>query len=353
MEARDAGEGALLGRRVGEIQDAPETERDRRGDAPVPMQVRPGKLPARPLRDVEAHPIGAHPHVSVPELGKGLVNPPRVSDGSECRMLEILHHDAVGAPPVPRFRIVGRRAEMRENGRHGRLAGIRRHGIGDDDVAVFIPEGEILCRQDRGSGRDLREVATDLLGIAASGLGRIDAGDLHGGQCAGRGDDPALELLESRSGVSHILHRLLEADAERMEHQAIEMEGGRIMAPSAMAGARPGFPQSQHTEDPRIVRQVHITFEIAIIPATTRARFERRVKTPLCPRFRQCIRSRRVPRRQLRRNSCLTAQPTACPGSSAYEFRARRARRRGGRARNRTPAPRQSASSTPPASPRP
>jgi hypothetical protein len=131
---------------------------------------------------------------------------------------------------------------MRENSRCGPLAGVRRYGIGDNDVTVFLPEGEIVRRQQGRIGLELAKPPPDLLRAAVPGLGRIDALDLQGLWLAGRGDDPALELLEGRRATSHILQRLLETDTERMEHQAIEMETGQVVARRSIPGARSGFP---------------------------------------------------------------------------------------------------------------
>jgi hypothetical protein len=112
--------------------------------------------------------------------------------------------------------------------------------MGDNDVTVFLPEGEIVRRQQGRIGLELAKPPPDLLRAAVPGLGRIDARDLQG--LAGRGDDPALELLKGRRATSHILQRLLETDTERMEHQAIEMETGQVVARRSIPGARSGFP---------------------------------------------------------------------------------------------------------------
>jgi hypothetical protein len=131
---------------------------------------------------------------------------------------------------------------MRENSRCGPLAGVRRYGNSDNNVAVLPPEGEIVRRQHGRIGLELAKPPPDLLRAAVPDLGRIDALDLQGLWLAGRGDDPALELLEGRRATSHILQRLLETDTERMEHQAIEMETGQIVARRSIPGARSGFP---------------------------------------------------------------------------------------------------------------
>jgi len=153
---------------------------------------------------------------------------------------------------------------MRENSPHGLLTGARRYGIGDDDVAMFVPERQVVCRQHGRIGLDFPERVSDLVRVIAPGLGRIDARDLRGGRLACRGGDPALKLLEGRRALSHILHRLLETDAERMEHKAIEMELGRVVVPSSIPGVRPGFPEAPHTEHPGIVHGVQIGFQLCL-----------------------------------------------------------------------------------------
>jgi hypothetical protein len=61
MEARHQGERALFRRRVRQIEDARRPERDRRLNADIPVQVRPGKFLARALRHIEADAVGGDP----------------------------------------------------------------------------------------------------------------------------------------------------------------------------------------------------------------------------------------------------------------------------------------------------
>ena len=113
VEARHQRERALLGRRIGEVEDALHAERNRRLQADVPMRVRSREAPALALGHVEAGPVGGDPEVGgPPELREGLVDADRAAVRFERRVLEILHHDAVVAASVPRLRIVRLRAEM-------------------------------------------------------------------------------------------------------------------------------------------------------------------------------------------------------------------------------------------------
>lgn len=61
LEAGDQRECALLGRRVGKVEDAAGAERDRRFHADIPVQMRAGKFPTFPLRHIEADAVGGRP----------------------------------------------------------------------------------------------------------------------------------------------------------------------------------------------------------------------------------------------------------------------------------------------------
>src|SRR5205807_88950 len=103
VESGYAGEGALLGRRVGQIKNALGVERHRLGEAGVPVQIGPGEMPTGTLRDVEADPVGRDPQISgPPQLRERLVYARRAAVRGERGVLEVLHHDAVVAPAIPR-----------------------------------------------------------------------------------------------------------------------------------------------------------------------------------------------------------------------------------------------------------
>jgi hypothetical protein len=85
LKAGHEGEGALLGRRVGEIKNSAGAQRDRRFDADVPMQVRTGEAIVVAFRRIEADPVGGGPQVRrAPELGEGLVDARRAAAKAGC-----------------------------------------------------------------------------------------------------------------------------------------------------------------------------------------------------------------------------------------------------------------------------
>jgi hypothetical protein len=134
----------------------------------------------------------------------------RAPRGFESRVLKILHHDAVVAAPVPCVRIVGTRAEMVPQGLRRCVTRLRRYSIVQDDVTVFIPEGEVVSAEDRRAGFDRRKMARGFLRHVTAGDGGIDARDALRRNTAGGGDDPSLELLETRR-LGEITDRLFEA----------------------------------------------------------------------------------------------------------------------------------------------
>ncbi|HEY5217800.1 MAG TPA: hypothetical protein VIJ17_13010 [Pseudolabrys sp.] len=138
-------------------------------------------------------------------------------------MLEILHHDAVVAAPVPAFRIVGARIEMiPERLRRRHAAGVR-HGVVQHDVAVLIPEREIVGGQHRLARRHVSEPAFDLGRIVGAGHRRVDARGARRRNAAGGGHDPALERLECRRILAEIMHGLFEPAPGGVDDEMIEL----------------------------------------------------------------------------------------------------------------------------------
>ena len=158
VKAGDAGEGALAGIGVGEVQDGLQAERDRLHEADIPMQMRAGEIPAGPFGGIEAGLIDVYPKVvAPPQLGEGAMNARRVAIGPQRRVMKQRDPDGVtetGA--VPGVGLKGVDGEKIVDGPGGGLAVFRRDGIVQDDVAVLFPEREIGGGECRRSVRDRR-----------------------------------------------------------------------------------------------------------------------------------------------------------------------------------------------------
>ncbi len=73
MKSRNTTEGSLIGRRIGEVENALNPEAMWGCKRRVPMHMGPGEFPATILRRIEAALIHSCPQVlSAPQLGKGL-----------------------------------------------------------------------------------------------------------------------------------------------------------------------------------------------------------------------------------------------------------------------------------------
>jgi len=167
----------------------------------------------------------------------------RATVRAEGRVLEVLHHDAVVALAVPRLGLVRPRAHVVPYRLRGGREAVGRHRIVHDDVAVLVPEREIVRRQHGRARVHGGEPLRDISGVGRAGDSGVDARCLQRRDRPAGFDDPLLESLERRRGGKQILHRLLEPDAERVDEQMIEMLLALVdgqLVPGASGGvARP------------------------------------------------------------------------------------------------------------------
>ena len=134
---------------VGEVEDPLRPERI--GVCRLTSQCRcgPGNVQPRPLGDIEADAVRGGPEIGgAPELREGLMQALRAPVGLEGRVLEILQHDAVTAAlPIPALRVVRRPADVVPHGLRRCGAALLRHRVVHDDIAVLVPEPQVLGRQ--------------------------------------------------------------------------------------------------------------------------------------------------------------------------------------------------------------
>ena len=255
LESGDAGESALRGWRVAEIEDALHSERQRRFEHGVPVQVRARELEARALGRIEANPIGGHDEVLVvPQLRERLVDAQRRARRLQCRMLEQLHHDAL-APlrGVPGVRVVDIRADVRVHGGERGGAFGRRDRLLDDHVAVRVPVREIGGVEHRRQRAHAGMPLLHLGRMCAALLQRIDPRGAHRRDRAVVAiEHEALQRFEGRHRRKEARH-LLRPDADTVDEHAIEMllarvALGRTIAVQRAQPARPVITQGRDGE---------------------------------------------------------------------------------------------------------
>ena len=167
----------------------------------------------------------------------------RAADRLESRVLEILHHDAVIVRTIPCLRIVRVGVKMLPQRSRRRFARRRRHGVMEHDIAVLLPAGEIGGAQHRRARLHCGEPARGLLRDGVTRDRGIDARDPLRRDAAGGGDDPALELVETRGLLAEKACGLFEAEPAGVDDEIVEVAvvQGRRPALSAAGGhaARP------------------------------------------------------------------------------------------------------------------
>ena len=141
----------------------------------------------------------------------------------ESGVLEILHHDAVIVRAIPSLRVVRVGIKMPPQRKRCGLACRRRYGVMEHDIAVLLPAGEIGGVQDRRARFYSREPARGLLRDGVARDRRIDARDLLRRNAAGGGDDPALELFETRRLLAEKVGGLFEAEPAGVDNEMVEM----------------------------------------------------------------------------------------------------------------------------------
>ena len=145
VKAGDAVKATLVGIGVGEIEHALDKEGRwilRGIDVPVGKTL---VAPARSIRRVHAHAVETGPEFfGVPDVGKGTVDafglavvPHRLV------VIDLDHTIALALRRVPRFRVVGVHFEKGPERVDDFGQVFWGDGVGDDDITIFLPEGEV------------------------------------------------------------------------------------------------------------------------------------------------------------------------------------------------------------------
>ena len=234
MKPWHAGKRSLVRRGVGEVENSLEPKRNRLRKADVPVKVRAWEFPPGNSGGIHARLVHVHPDVlAIPELGEAAVNTGGSPVGIQRRVVEQWNPDAVTLDStVPRVRTVEVGLHKVTDRSYRRAALIGRDGVANHDVAVFVPEGEIVGAKN-GFGRRVCR----LPGAARVRKGDVQPIDSFGLDLAAiLFQDPRLEVFERWLRLQQIVKCFAEPKTQSCEQRIVLNPFRRVPLTCAMAG---------------------------------------------------------------------------------------------------------------------